>query len=37
LKPGRYRWYVWPGYGSRAAIVYGRLIGMARFTVTSGG
>jgi hypothetical protein len=26
LKPGRYRWYVWPGYGKRAAARYGRMI-----------
>lgn len=34
LKPGRYRWYVWPGYGSRAADRYGRMIDSATFTVT---
>jgi hypothetical protein len=26
LKPGRYRWYVWPGYGARSAARYGRMI-----------
>jgi hypothetical protein len=26
LSAGRYRWYVWPGYGSRAAHRYGRLL-----------
>jgi hypothetical protein len=26
LAPGRYRWYVWPGYGRRAAHRYGRLV-----------
>jgi hypothetical protein len=26
LQPGRYRWYVWPGYGPRAAHRYGRLL-----------
>jgi hypothetical protein len=34
LKPGRYHWYVWPGYGSRAADRYGRRIVSATFTVT---
>jgi hypothetical protein len=34
LKPGRYRWYVWPGYGSRAAARYGRMIVSATFAVT---
>jgi hypothetical protein len=33
LSPGRYRWYVWPGYGSRAAERYGRLIGHSAFTI----
>ena len=34
LRPGRYRWYVWPGYGgSRADGHYGRLLGQSRFTV----
>src|SRR6185369_1513553 len=26
LQPGRYRWYVWPGYGPRSAHRYGRLL-----------
>jgi hypothetical protein len=34
LVPGRYRWYVWPGYGRRAAKNYGRLIGSSSFVVT---
>jgi hypothetical protein len=34
LVPGRYRWYVWPGYGRRAARNYGRLIGSSSFVVT---
>jgi hypothetical protein len=25
LQPGRYRWYVWPGYGPRSAHRYGKL------------
>jgi hypothetical protein len=33
LKPGRYRWYVWPGYGSRGAARYGRMIVSAKFTI----
>jgi hypothetical protein len=33
LAPGRYRWYVWPGYGKRSARKYGRLLGRSRFTV----
>jgi hypothetical protein len=33
LTPGRYRWYVWPGFGSRAAARYGSLVGRGRFVV----
>jgi hypothetical protein len=33
LKPGRYRWYVWPGFGPRAAGHYGRLIGTGTFVI----
>jgi hypothetical protein len=33
LSPGRYRWYVWPGYGSRAKKDFGRLIGSSSFIV----
>jgi hypothetical protein len=33
LRPGRYRWYVWPGYGRRAARNYGRLLGSSSFVV----
>ena len=34
LRPGRYRWYVWPGYaGSRAQGSYGHLLGHSSFTV----
>lgn len=32
LNPGRYRWYVWAGFGSRAAARY-RAVGHARFVV----
>jgi hypothetical protein len=33
LSRGRYHWYVWPGFGSRAAHRYGGLIGHASFTI----
>jgi hypothetical protein len=33
LKPGRYHWYVWPGFGSREAARYGKLIGTGTFVV----
>lgn len=33
LRPGRYRWFVWAGYGPRAARRYGRLLGARAFTV----
>jgi hypothetical protein len=35
LVPGRYRWYVWPGFGPRAAARYGPLIGRGQFIVGS--
>jgi hypothetical protein len=34
LRPGRYRWYVWPGVGPRADGRYGPLIGWRVFVVT---
>jgi hypothetical protein len=34
LSPGRYRWYVWPGYGSLSANRYGKLVGTRSFVVT---
>ncbi|MHB1835821.1 MAG: hypothetical protein ACYCXW_12710, partial [Solirubrobacteraceae bacterium] len=34
LRPGRYRWYVWPGFGRRAAADYGRAVGSGVFVVT---
>jgi hypothetical protein len=34
LAPGRYRWYVWPGFGQRAASNYGKLVGTRTFVVT---
>ena len=33
LAPGRYRWFVWPGYGTRAAKKYGRMVGSSTFVV----
>jgi hypothetical protein len=35
LKPGTYRWYVWPGFGRRAAGRYGPLIGAGKFVITA--
>jgi hypothetical protein len=31
LSRGRYRWYVWPGYGRRSKSVYGDLVGRRSF------
>lgn len=36
LTPGRYRWYVWPGFGKRSETRYGALVGTRRFVVTRG-
>jgi hypothetical protein len=33
LAPGRYRWYVWPGYGRPRAGRYGPLLGSSSFVV----
>jgi hypothetical protein len=33
LTPGTYRWYVWPGYGSRAAHHFGAFIGQSSFVI----
>jgi hypothetical protein len=33
LNRGRYRWYVWPGYGRRAEKKFGRLLGSSSFVV----
>jgi hypothetical protein len=33
LRPGRYTWYVYPGFGERRAARYGRLLGSATFVV----
>jgi hypothetical protein len=34
LRPGTYRWYVWPGFGQRSAARYGPPVGSGRFVVT---
>jgi hypothetical protein len=33
LRPGLYRWYVWPGFGSRSAHRYGRALGSSSFRI----
>ena len=33
LKPGRYKWYVWPGFGKRKAARYGQMVGSGTFIV----
>ena len=33
LRPGLYRWYVWPGFGRISAAKYGRLLGGSTFVV----
>jgi hypothetical protein len=33
LRKGTYSWFVWPAFGSRQKIHYGRLLGMSTFTV----
>jgi hypothetical protein len=33
LAPGRYRWYVWPGFGPRQQSKYGKLLGGSFFFV----
>ena len=33
LRPGRYRWYVWPGFGARSAARYGPAVGSGTFVV----
>lgn len=34
MRRGLYSWYVWPGYGKRADVDYGPLMGSATFRVT---
>ena len=33
LAPGRYSWYVWPGFGARAKSKYGAMVGGSYFVV----
>lgn len=33
LTPAVYRWYVWPGFGARAAVDYGELLGFSSFQI----
>ena len=33
LSPGRYEWYVWPGFGQRTAANYGALLGVRTFLI----
>lgn len=35
LRPGKYRWYVWPGFGPRSAVKYGPPIGSSTFVITA--
>ncbi len=35
LKPGVYRWYVWPGFGARSENRYGELLGQSTFVVAA--
>jgi hypothetical protein len=35
LLPGRYKWFVWPGFGQRSAGRYGHVIGSGTFVVTA--
>jgi hypothetical protein len=37
LEPGRYRWFVWPGFGPRSKADYGRRMGPGRFRVPGAG
>jgi hypothetical protein len=34
LTPGRYRWFVWPGYGKSARRTYGPLLGSSSFVIS---
>jgi hypothetical protein len=33
LTRGLYRWYVWPGFGKRAAVDYGEMLGFSNFEI----
>jgi hypothetical protein len=35
LAPGRYRWYVWPGFGARSAKRYGGMLGSSSFVIVA--
>lgn len=34
LTPDTYHWYVWPGFGARAAVRYGDMLGSSSFAMT---
>ena len=34
LTRGTYRWYVWPGFGARAKVDYGEMLGARSFQIT---
>jgi hypothetical protein len=34
LRPGVYRWYVWPGFGGRSRARYGAVLGQSSFVIT---
>jgi len=33
LSRGTYRWYVWPGFGARASVDYGEMLGFSTFQI----
>jgi len=33
LRPGRYEWFVWPGFGPRKNVTYGTLLGARSFVI----
>jgi hypothetical protein len=35
LAPGRYRWYVWPGFGARSRSHYGGMLGSSSFVIVA--
>ena len=35
LRPGIYTWYVWPAFGAKTHVRYGKLLGASAFTVGS--
>ena len=35
LRKGVYHWYVWPAFGAKAHVRYGKLLGASTFTVGS--